>query len=85
MFTHVGFGNWLNPERIVAIAVPQSAPILRMLRQAREKGNVVDLTAGRRTLGVVVTDTQVVLVALHPGTVAARVNGRPLIWEGCLP
>ena len=75
-YVHVGFGNWLNPERIVAIAVPQSAPILRMLRDARAKGNVVDLTAGRRTLGVVVTDTQVVLVALQPETVAARAQGR---------
>ena len=75
-FVHVGFGNWLNPDRVVAIVVPQSAPTIRMLRQAREKGNVVDMTAGRRTKGVVVTDTnQVILVALQPETVAARSQG----------
>ena len=76
-FVHVGFGNWLNPDRVVAIVVPQSAPTIRMLRQAREKGNLVDMTAGRRTLGVVVTDAnQVILVALQPETVAARAQGR---------
>ena len=75
-FVHVGFGNFLNPDRVVAIVVPQSAPTIRMLRQAREKGNVVDMTAGRRTKGVVVTDTnQVILVALQPETVAARSQG----------
>lgn len=75
-YVHVGCGNWLNPGRVIAIAVPHSAPILRMLWDARGKGQVVDLTAGRRALGVVVTDTnQVLLVALQPETVAARAQG----------
>ena len=77
-FVHVGFGHWLNPDRVVAIiAQPRSNPVLRMIQARREAGMLLDLTSGRRTLGVVVTDTnQVVLVALQPETVAARAQGR---------
>lgn len=58
------------------VAQPRSNPILRMVQAGREAGTLMDLTAGHRIKGVVITDTnQVILVALQPETVAARVRG----------
>lgn len=70
---HIGFGNYLSGGRIVAIAVPSSAPIKRSIQDARDKGLVIDLTNGHRTKSVLFTDRKyMVLVALEPGTIKGR-------------
>ena len=69
----VGFGNYISPGRISMIASPDTAPIQRLVRQAKEDGVVIDMTNGRRTQGVIFLDTGVIgLVGLSLGQLAAR-------------
>jgi len=71
----VGFGNYLSIDRIVAIAVPSSAPIKRSIQGARPKKLVIDLTNGHRIKSVVFTDCKyIVLVALWPVTIDSRLT-----------
>ena len=64
---HIGFGNIINAEKIVAIVSPDSAPIKRMVQGAKEKGTVIDATQGRKTKAVMVMENgSVVLSALMP-------------------
>lgn len=75
MLIHVGFGNYVATGRIVAIASPKSAPTKRLIQDGRDKGKVIDLTGGRKTKSVVVSDSgHFVLVALDPSTVDKRIN-----------
>ena len=70
---HIGFGNILNAEQIVAIVSPDSAPIKRMVQGAKESGTVIDATQGRKTKAVMVMENgSVVLSALMPETIAGR-------------
>jgi len=70
---HIGFGHYLDTDRIVAIAVPKSAPVKRSLQDARNKGLIIDLTDGRRTKSAIFTDSKyVVLSALEPVTINGR-------------
>jgi len=70
---HIGFGNYLDTDRIVAIAIPKSAPVKRSVQAARDKGLIIDLTDGRRTKSVIFTDSKyVVLSALEPVTINGR-------------
>ena len=70
---HIGFGNIINAEKIVAIVSPDSAPIKRMVQGAKEKGTVIDATQGRKTKAVMVMENgSVVLSALMPETIAGR-------------
>ena len=74
---NIGFGNMVNADRIIAIVSPESAPIKRMVQEARDRGNLVDATFGRRTRAVLITDSDhIILSALQPETVASRFNGR---------
>lgn len=74
---NIGFGNMISAERVVAVVSPDSAPIKRMVQDARDRGSLVDATYGRRTKAVLITDSSlIVLSALQPETVAGRVNGR---------
>ena len=77
---NIGFGNMVACERIVSIISPDSAPVKRMIQEARDSGHIVDATAGRRTRAVLVMDTgHVVLSAVLPETIAARAGSdRPL-------
>ena len=77
-FIHVGFGNIVNAEKIVAVVSPDSAPVKRMVQNAKEAGSAVDATQGRKTKAVLVMENgQLVLSALLPETVANRAqNGR---------
>jgi regulator of extracellular matrix RemA (YlzA/DUF370 family) len=71
---NIGFGNMVSADRIVAIVSPESAPIKRLVQEAKEKGTLIDATHGRRTRAVIVTDSDlVVLTYLYPETVANRV------------
>ncbi len=70
---NIGFGNMVSANRIVAIVSPDSAPIKRIVQEARDRGIVIDATYGRRTRAVLITDSDhVVLSALQPETIAGR-------------
>ena len=70
---NVGFGNMISAGRLIAIVGPDSAPIKRMVQEARDSGNLIDATYGRRTRAVLIMDSDhIVLSALQPETVAAR-------------
>ena len=74
---NIGFGNMISASRLVAVVSPDSAPIKRMVQEARERGNLIDASYGRRTRAVLITDSDhIILSALQPETVAGRLNGR---------
>lgn len=73
---NIGFGNMVNADRLIAIVAPESAPIKRIVQDAREKGALIDATYGRRTRAVLITDSDhVILSAIQPETVAGRFDG----------
>jgi regulator of extracellular matrix RemA (YlzA/DUF370 family) len=70
---NIGFGNIVSANRIIAIVSPESAPIKRIISDARERGQLIDATYGRRTRAVIITDSShIVLSAIQPETVAHR-------------
>ena len=70
---HIGFGNIVNAGKIIAIVSPQSAPVKRLVQKARESGDAIDATQGRKTKAVLVMEnSQLVLSALLPETIAGR-------------
>ena len=70
---NIGFGNVVAANRIIAIISPESAPIKRIIQEARDRGLLIDATYGRRTRAVVVTDSgHILLSAVQPETVANR-------------
>lgn len=70
---NIGFGNIVSANRVIAIVSPESAPIKRIISDAREGGKLIDATYGRRTRAVIITDSgHVVLSAIQPETVANR-------------
>lgn len=72
---HIGFGNIVNAGKIIAIVSPDSAPVKRMVQRAKEEGTVIDATQGRKTKAVLVMEnSQTVLSALLPETIAQRVQ-----------
>ncbi|MCL2742028.1 MAG: DUF370 domain-containing protein [Oscillospiraceae bacterium] len=74
-FINIGFGNIVSSEKVVSIVSPDSAPVKRIIGEARERGMLIDATCGRKTRGVIVTDSDhVVLTALLPETVANRLH-----------
>lgn len=74
---NIGFGNMVSASRLVAIVSPESAPIKRIIQDAKERGSLIDATYGRRTRAVIIMDSDhVVLSAVQPETVANRLNDR---------
>lgn len=70
---HIGFGNIVNTEKIIAVVSPDSAPVKRMVQHAKETGMAIDATQGRKTKSVLVMEnSQLVLSALLPETIASR-------------
>ena len=70
---NIGFGNIVSSDRIIAIVSPESAPIKRLIQDAKDTGRAIDATCGRRTRAVIVMDSNhVVLSAVQPETVAGR-------------
>jgi extracellular matrix regulatory protein A len=70
---NIGFGNIVSANRVIAIVSPDSAPIKRIINDARDRGQLVDATYGRRTRAVIITDSShVILSAIQPETVAHR-------------
>ena len=60
---NIGFGNMVNAERIVCVVSPESAPIKRIIQQAKEQGRLIDVTQGRKTASVVLTDSEHILLS----------------------
>lgn len=70
---HIGFGNMIVAERIVAVIHPTSAPIKRLKEEAKEDGRLIDATQGRKTRAILITDSNhVVLSAIQPETIVNR-------------
>ena len=79
---NIGFGNLVSARRLIAIVSPDSAPIKRMISEARDRSMLIDATFGRKTAAVLIMDSgHVVLSALQPETVAGRLAGRTEIAE----
>lgn len=75
-FVNIGFGNMVAAERIVCVLSPDSAPVRRLIQDAKDDGRAIDLTAGKKTRSVVVTDTEhVFMSAVQVGTVTSRIEG----------
>lgn len=76
---NIGFGNIVSADRIVAIVSPESAPIKRVVQEARDRGTLIDATYGRRTRAVVVMDSNhIILSSVQPETVAHRLGGKQM-------
>lgn len=76
-FLNIGFGNMVSIERVVAILSPESAPIKRIIQEARDTSVLIDATYGRRTRAVIVTDSEhVILSPLQPETLEKRLSGK---------
>ena len=72
---NIGYGNLVSAARVIAIVSPQSSPMRRLREEAGGRGKLVDATQGRRTRSILVTDSDhVVLSALNPETIAARLE-----------
>ena len=81
-FINIGFGNIVSADRIITIVSPESAPIKRIVQEAKDSGNAVDATCGRRTRAVLIMDSgHIILSAIQPETIAGRVDKKDEIEE----
>lgn len=73
---NIGYGNMVSADRIVAVVSPESAPIKRLVQEARDDGRAVDATYGRKTRAVIIMDSgHIILSSLITETLGARING----------
>lgn len=73
---NIGFGNLISAERVISVVSPESAPIKRLISEARELGKLIDATQGRKTKAVILTDSDhVVLSYLQPENLGDRFSG----------
>lgn len=80
---NIGFGNIVSANRIISIVSPESAPIKRIIQDARDRATLIDATYGRRTRAVIIMDSEhVILSAVQPETVAHRLVDRDENLEG---
>ena len=76
---NIGFGNMISSQRLLAVVSPESAPIKRVVQEARDRSMLIDATYGRRTRAVVIMDTDhVILSAIQPETIAGRMNDKDM-------
>ncbi len=80
---NIGFGNIVSANKLIAIVSPESAPIKRIIQEARDRGMLIDATYGRRTRAVIITDSDhIILSAVQPETIAHRINSKdPVVAE----
>ena len=72
-FINIGFGNMVSAGRIIAIASPDSEPVKRLVRDAKEDARVIDVSCGRRTRSVIITDSDhIILSAIQTETITNR-------------
>ena len=75
-FINVGFGNMIAAQRVIALVTPESAPIKRLSQDANDEKRASDVTCGRRTRSVIITDSEhVILSAIQPETLRGRLSG----------
>ena len=76
-FINIGFGNMVAADRIITIVSPDSAPIKRLMQDAKDSGRVIDVSCGRRTRSVIFTDSDhIILSAIKAETISNRLNGQ---------
>ncbi len=81
-FVNIGFGNLISTSRLVAVVSPDSAPIKRLVSEARDRSMLVDASFGRRTQAVLIMDSDhVVLSGIPMEKLAARLGIDPAVWE----
>lgn len=74
-FINIGFGNMVASDRIITIVSPDSAPVKRLIQDAKDTGRVIDVSCGRRTRSVIITDSEhVILSAIQAETIANRLG-----------
>ena len=74
-FVNIGFGNMVSADRVVALANPDSAPIKRLIQDSKDDGRAIDVTCGRRTRAVIITDSEhVILSAIQTEPIANRLE-----------
>lgn len=79
---NIGYGNMVSAGRVLAVVSPDSAPVKRMIQEARDAGRSIDATLGRRTKAVLIMDSgHVVLAAIQPAAVAGRLTGKEVTEE----
>ncbi len=75
-FINIGFGNMVAAERVVALVSPDSAPIKRLIQDAKDASRTIDVSCGRKTRSVIITDSElVILSALQTETISKRLSG----------
>ena len=73
---NIGFGNLVSSDKLVAVVAPDSAPVKRLIQDAKDTGRVIDVSCGRRTRSVIITDSEhVILSALPTERISDRLNG----------
>ncbi len=79
-FVNIGFGNLVNASRVVSIVSPESAPVKRMVQEAKAGGSLVDATHGRKTMSVLITDSDTVILSyLDLKQIAQRFGAREAV------
>ncbi len=74
-FINIGFGNMVAAERIIALVSPDSAPVKRLMQDAKDAGRTIDVSCGRKTRAVIITDSEhVILSALKTEAIAKRIS-----------
>ena len=80
---NIGFGNMISADRLIAIVAPDSAPIKRVIQEARDRDMLIDATYGRRTRAVIIMDSDhIILSAIMPETISGRMENRGTESEG---
>ena len=80
---NIGFGNMVSSSRLLSVVSPESAPIKRIIQEAKDRGMLVDATYGRKTRAVIIMDTDhVILSAIQPESIAARAAGKAELTVG---
>ena len=81
-FISIGFGNMVSSGRVVTLVSPESAPVKRLIQDAKDEGRTIDVTCGRRTRAVIITDSEhVILSAIQAETIANRLEDETLGTE----
>ena len=76
MLVNVGFSNMVNKDRIIVVVSPETAPIKRLVQDSKDNGRAIDVTCGRRTRSVIITDSDhVILSAIQCETISNRIAG----------
>ncbi len=82
MLINIGFGSMVSSERIISIVSPESAPLKRIVQEAKDEKRAIDATFGRRTRSVIMMDSgHVILSAVQPETIAGRLNNNQMDLE----